>query len=243
VVDPSLAVVLALQEYLPAVQRIGPWWKRMTAARDHVPVPSEVLSPSDCRQEIVRLLSETKTVANDNAATQERAQRAWARAYLLLGVPSVILAAVAGGTGLASAAGRLPAAWMALLAAALTALTSFLNSDARRSAAASRAAGWRLIAADAAQLRIFVSEASLRDLVIELNRLARRSSALLSGDVAAAAAEAAEFGKAVMRQRTMKRTPARGRPRAAIGPVPESVRGQVAGVEGSANGSPPRARA
>lgn len=64
-----------------------------------------------------------------NAFDARRASHWWGRAYYLLGLPAAVLAAVAGATGLISAAGRVSAAIIALVAAGLTAAATFLNSD------------------------------------------------------------------------------------------------------------------
>src|SRR5437016_5220419 len=56
----------------------------------------------------------------------------YGRAYYALGLPSVALAALAGAAGLASTAGRVPAAIIALVSAALGAAATFLNSAGQR---------------------------------------------------------------------------------------------------------------
>jgi hypothetical protein len=55
----------------------------------------------------------------------------WRAVNLCLGVPAAILAAIAGGTALASTAGRVPAGIVALVAAGLSAITTTLNAAQR----------------------------------------------------------------------------------------------------------------
>jgi hypothetical protein len=60
-----------------------------------------------------------------------------------------VLAAVAGATGLISAAGRVPAAIIALVAAGLTAAATFLNSDDNQKSNIVMSAAWSELADDA----------------------------------------------------------------------------------------------
>jgi hypothetical protein len=73
----------------------------------------------------------------------------WQVADLGLGLATAVLAAVAGATGLASAAGRVPAAIMALTAAALTAGTRFLRSNERYARNWRRYNSWQVLERDA----------------------------------------------------------------------------------------------
>src|SRR5690349_20952389 len=84
-----------------------------------------------------------------NAFDARRASRWWGRAYYLLGLPAAVLAAVAGATGLISAAGRVPAAIIALVAAGLTAAATFLNSDENQKSNIVMSAAWSELADDA----------------------------------------------------------------------------------------------
>lgn len=76
-------------------------------------------------------LSELTSDAFKRGARCEFWAVAWQVTDLLLGVSTAVLAAIAGATGLASTAGRIPAAIMALTAAALGAATRFLHSSER----------------------------------------------------------------------------------------------------------------
>lgn len=84
-----------------------------------------------------------------NAFDARRASHWWGRAYYLLGLPAAVLAAVAGATGLISAAGRVPAAIIALVAAGLTAAATFLNSDDNQKSNIVMSAAWSELADDA----------------------------------------------------------------------------------------------
>jgi hypothetical protein len=70
-----------------------------------------------------------------NAESQSKKTGRWARFWqvtdITLGLATAVLAAIAGATGLASAAGRVPAAILALVAAGLTAASKFLESRER----------------------------------------------------------------------------------------------------------------
>ncbi|HXL91964.1 MAG TPA: hypothetical protein VN969_23730 [Streptosporangiaceae bacterium] len=84
-----------------------------------------------------------------NAFDARRSSRWWGRAYYLLGLPAAVLAAVAGATGLISAAGRVPAAIIALVAAGLTAAATFLNSGDNQKNRIVMSAAWSELADDA----------------------------------------------------------------------------------------------
>jgi len=84
-----------------------------------------------------------------NAFYLRRASRWWGRAYYVLGMPAVVLATIAGATGLASTAGRVPAAIIALIAAGLTAAATFLNSCDNQRNNIVMSAAWSELADDA----------------------------------------------------------------------------------------------
>jgi hypothetical protein len=97
------------------------------------------------RAGIEEILGASTAAAEWHAAWARR----WGRIYLWLGLPASILAAVAGATGLASAAGRLPAALMALGAAALGSAATFLESGQRRQYHEAMSSAWQVLANDA----------------------------------------------------------------------------------------------
>lgn len=73
----------------------------------------------------------------------------WQTSDLVLGLAAAVLAAVAGATGLASTAGRVPAAIMALTAAAMTAAARFLSSNERYERNWKRFRAWHALERDA----------------------------------------------------------------------------------------------
>ena len=85
-------------------------------------------------EQVGRLRSELAELTSDAFERSSKCQfwaLVWQMTDLVVGLSTAVLAAVAGATGLASAAGRIPAAIMALAAAALTAAARFLRSGER----------------------------------------------------------------------------------------------------------------
>ena len=82
--------------------------------------------------EIAQLRLDLHAFIKDLRKRKDRASfatRAWQALDYILGLPAAVLATISGTTGLASTTGRVPAAVMALIAAGLTAVTSFLHSN------------------------------------------------------------------------------------------------------------------
>jgi hypothetical protein len=77
-----------------------------------------------------------------------RASRWWGRTYYILGLPAAVMSGVAGAVGLAGAAGRVPAAIIALAAAGLTAAVTFLNSEINQRRNSVVGAAWCLLGDD-----------------------------------------------------------------------------------------------
>ena len=102
-------------------------------------------APDDIEAALRTLIAEGDLSAYDT----RRASRWWGRAYYILGLPAAVLAAVAGATGLISAAGRVPAAIIALVAAGLTASATFLNGDDNQKSNIVMSAAWSELADDA----------------------------------------------------------------------------------------------
>lgn len=117
----------------------------------------------------------------------------WGRAYYLLGLPAAILATIAGAAALASTAGRIPAAIVALISAGLTTAATFLNSNENKQNNIELSAAWQQLADDA-RLAVIAYGNIVNDFsatnrndfliqqVIDLNK---KKSALLRGDLAA----------------------------------------------------------
>jgi hypothetical protein len=92
------------------------------------------MDKSTSEEQLRRLRSELAALTSDAFERSGKCQfwaLLWQVTDLVVGLTTAILAAVAGATGLASTAGRIPAAIMALAAAALAAATRFLRSSER----------------------------------------------------------------------------------------------------------------
>jgi len=99
--------------------------------------------------EIDRALEEIITGSEKASEWHSNRAAVYGRAYYALGLPAVVLAALAGATGLASTAGRIPAAIIALVSAALGAAATFLNSAGQRAYHQEMASQWYMIAGEA----------------------------------------------------------------------------------------------
>jgi hypothetical protein len=131
-----------------------------------------------------------------NAFDTRRSSRWWGRAYYMLGLPAAVLAVVAGATGLASTAGRIPAAIIALVAAGLVAAVTFLNSEDNQRRNSAMSAAWSELADDARLHNLSYTQA-IRDSVDDSDKvkvviddywarilkLHRRKVVLLRGEV------------------------------------------------------------
>lgn len=118
-------------------------------------------APDDIEATFLSLIAECDL----NAFDTRRASRWWGRGYYMLGLPAVVLATVAGATGLASTAGRVPAAVIALVAAGLTTAVTFLHSDDNQRRTIGMSAAWSELADDARlhSLRYVQASAGLDD--------------------------------------------------------------------------------
>jgi hypothetical protein len=99
--------------------------------------------------EINQALGEIITGSEKASEWHSKRGALYGRAYYALGLPAVILATLAGATALASAAGRVPAAIIALVSAALGAAATFLNSGGQRAYHQEMASQWYMIAGEA----------------------------------------------------------------------------------------------
>jgi hypothetical protein len=112
---------------------------------------AEISTHSALGQTLNSLLAE----ARGEARLATKAASRWDRLGLALGLPSALLAGVAGAAGLATTAGRVPAAIMSLCVAALAGVGSFLNCDKRANEARRRAAMWQSVVTDGCLLAAF----------------------------------------------------------------------------------------
>ncbi|MFF5297240.1 hypothetical protein [Paractinoplanes globisporus] len=139
---------------------------------------------------VLRLRAEIKELAetaNLVASAELKSARRWGRIHLILGLPTAVVAAVSGATALASTAGRVPAGVLALCAAAMSAASGFLGSEAKGTAAEQRAAALSTLATDARILSAFDLEGEpspgLRRSLVDL---ADRLEAIRANDLEAA---------------------------------------------------------
>jgi hypothetical protein len=115
--------------------------------------------------------------------------------YYLLGVPAAVLATIAGATGLASTAGRVPAAIIALVSAGLATATSFLNSNQNKVHNTRLSADWQKLADDArtAVLTHIQQQNSTSscwsEIIRDISLFNTRKGALLRGDLSSGAPE------------------------------------------------------
>jgi hypothetical protein len=101
------------------------------------------------RAEVLRL----EESAEQSAQNQFEQAKMWRGINLLFGLPASILAGVAGGTGLASVAGRVPAAIMALIAAGFSGALTTLNAGRRVTQAHAAANAYLILETDLRQFR------------------------------------------------------------------------------------------
>jgi hypothetical protein len=144
------------------------------------------LPPS--RKALLDILVDIGTTAGSEAKRASKSLRRWDAVFLGLGIPSAMISSVAGATGLGSAAGRIPAAALSLLAAAITAIATFLRSDARSSEARRRQAAWGSLAGDARLVSAFEgNRARTAHLRNQISLLQARQDAVREGSYEQAA--------------------------------------------------------
>lgn len=88
-----------------------------------------------------------------SAQAQFAQAKIWRATNLWLGAPAAVMAAIAGGTGLATAAGRMPVAILALVAAGLGAIMTTLNAARRAELAHTMANAYLALENDARIVR------------------------------------------------------------------------------------------
>jgi hypothetical protein len=93
---------------------------------------NQPIAPGDAHHEAMQQqLAELAKNIKRRASRAGRWASFWQVTDITLGLATAVLAATAGATGLASTAGRVPAAILALIAAGLTAASKFLECRAR----------------------------------------------------------------------------------------------------------------
>ncbi|MFC0037677.1 hypothetical protein [Actinomadura rayongensis] len=98
--------------------------------------------PDDMFEAFERLYQSCKLSADE----QLRSSKRWQRMYYSLGVPSAVLAAASGVTGLALTTGRVPAGFIALVAAGLTGAATSLSPVDRQQKSDILHASWERLA-------------------------------------------------------------------------------------------------
>ncbi|MCW2890431.1 MAG: hypothetical protein JWL58_7293 [Streptosporangiaceae bacterium] len=149
-------------------------------------------APKGAMGVLLLLIADCDLRAYDAARVSKR----WGSAYYFLGLPAAVLATIAGATGLASTAGRIPAAIVALVSAGLTAAATFLNSNENKQQSNRLSAAWQELADDVrlAILRHSESKPELRDtstedqLITEVIGFNKRKGALLRRELPPATA-------------------------------------------------------
>lgn len=110
------------------------------------------VTPSPGEEQLGRLRAELAELIADARTRAEKCQfwaLFWQTTDVALGLPTAILAAVAGVTGLVSTTGRVLAGILALTAGAMTAATHYLKSNERYKENLMRARAWQTLARDA----------------------------------------------------------------------------------------------
>lgn len=138
-------------------------------------------APGDATTVLESLIADCDLRAYD----ARRASKWWNRSYYLLGLPAAVLATISGAAGLASTAGRVPAAIAALLAAGFATAATFLNSNENRQLSLKLSAAWQELADDVRLAIISNSNqvGSEMDWITEVIKFNKRKSALLRGEV------------------------------------------------------------
>ena len=94
------------------------------------------------RESVRQTLEEIASRGRENGRKVHRSARRWEVLHYALGGLAVVLVAVSAGTGLASAAGRVPAAVLALVSGSVTALAVFFGSEKRSQTKYKESAAW-----------------------------------------------------------------------------------------------------
>lgn len=147
-------------------------------------------APDDATGVLLSLIADCDLRAFDTLRSSKR----WSSAYYLLGLPAAVLATISGASGLASTAGRIPAAIIALIAAGLATAATFLNSNENKQRNNKLSAAWQELADDVRLVVIQHAQDTGKEgdfygynpLIRDVIRFNKRKSALLRGDIASA---------------------------------------------------------
>lgn len=152
-------------------------------------------APDDAMGVLISLIAECDL----RAYNTRQASKRWGSAYYLFGLPAAVLATISGAAGLASTAGRVPAAIIALVAAGLATAATFLNSSENKQQNSRLSAAWQELADD---VRLIVITYGRKDrqllsqdyLIREVLYFNKRKSALFRGDLTSAIERTPDFG-------------------------------------------------
>ena len=121
----------------------------------------------------------------------------YGRLYFAFGLPAAVLATLAAATGLASTAGRVPAAIIALVSAGISAAGAFLDSGGQRKYHQQMSAQWYMVAGQAKLHRLDMDHHDWKPQrsIETLNGLISRQAELLQGRPALVANQSAQMSK------------------------------------------------
>jgi hypothetical protein len=144
----------------------------------------EKAGPSAARDQLRSSIRDLINKADQEAKTARTSAARWRLTHLLLGLPTAVLAAIAGFTGLISTTGRVPAAILALVAAALSAASTFLGSEARAATKEKLSSAWTTLSSDAQLIAAFEGNRA-RSVVLrnQLSLLYERQDAIMASEL------------------------------------------------------------
>lgn len=129
------------------------------------------------RAELDVLIAECETLENKHAS---RARR-WEWIRVILGLPAVVLATIAGATGLSSSGARVPAALCALISGCLVSVSTFLRPEARQVSATERKRAYRLLRTEARLAAIRMEASDVAEPIRVLEHLQERRKMIITG--------------------------------------------------------------
>lgn len=130
------------------------------------------MTDDEQRKEIVEELQRQEEDATYASQSQFEMSKFWRWWHWLLGIPAAVLAAIAGFTGLASVAGRVPAAILALIAAVLGGILTTVEPNKKVRQGQSAGAAYNEVRVAARQARLVdLPSLSLEDARSHLHEL------------------------------------------------------------------------
>jgi hypothetical protein len=184
-IDAASALIAA--SYAETESRERHWFSNPRRRLKHLRDKAIGEAPNDAMGVLLSLIADCDL----HAYNAQSAGKWWGRAYYLLGLPAAVLATIAGAAALASSAGRIPAAIVALVSAGLTTAATFLNSNENKQYDIKFSAAWQQLADDARLAVIKYSTIADNSsystnndfLIQQVIHLSKRKSALIRGDL------------------------------------------------------------